>query len=395
MARPFSPFSNSGAGYPVGTGYPAGPGSGAMTPWGRRPAFAKRRPQWPPWWMGPNERAISPVAADARGESDEARLRRLEAVLFLAREPLNSRKLSQYANLADGTEARTLIRRLNAWYDAVGRAFRVEEMAGGFRLMTRPKFGAWLKRLTHTPSEVRLSAPALETLAVVAYRQPVLKAAIEAIRGVQCGEVLRQLMERDLVRIVGRSDELGRPYLYGPTKRFLEVFGLRSLDDLPRAETLRVAPGTDPETVPAPANEPATNSHSIHPQQEKVTVRIQEFSEEQAHRRWTSPASATAPVPVLAADDEDFEEDVTDDEEEGFDDDLDGEEDLEEEDLDEEEWEYDEEEEDDNEEEDLDDLDEEEWSEVEEDDDDLEDDDEEDDDWGDDDEDEDWGEEDD
>jgi segregation and condensation protein B len=84
--------------------------------------------------------------------------------------------------------------------------------------------------------EVRLSAPAMETLAVVAYRQPVLRAEVEAIRGVQCGEILRQLMERDLVRIAGRSEELGRPFLYGTTRRFLEVFGLRHLDELPRAE---------------------------------------------------------------------------------------------------------------------------------------------------------------
>jgi segregation and condensation protein B len=93
---------------------------------------------------------------------------------------------------------------------------------------------------------VRLSAPALETLAVVAYRQPVLRAEIEAVRGVQCDEVLRQLIDRDLVRIAGRSEELGRPMLYGTTRRFLQVFGLRHLDELPRGELLR-------HSQPAPA----------------------------------------------------------------------------------------------------------------------------------------------
>lgn len=164
---------------------------------------------------------------------------RLEATLFLSRLPLSSRKLAQLAALADGTKARTLVQALNRRYDANGTAFHVEEVAGGFQLMTRSKFAPWLRRLHAAATEVRLSPPAMETLAVVAYRQPVLRAEIEAIRGVQSGEVLRQLMERDLVRIAGRSEELGRPFLYGTTKRFLQAFGLRHLDELPRAGALR------------------------------------------------------------------------------------------------------------------------------------------------------------
>ena len=95
---------------------------------------------------------------------------------------------------------------------------------------------------------MRLSAPALETLAVVAYRQPVLRAEMESIRGVQCGEMLRQLMDRDLVRIVGKSHDLGRPFLYGTTPRFLRTFGLRHLDDLPRARAIAAA--AQPRTQP-------------------------------------------------------------------------------------------------------------------------------------------------
>jgi segregation and condensation protein B len=184
-------------------------------------------------------------------------LSRLEAVLLLAREPLSSRKLSQYANLADGTRARTLIRRLNEGYDGAGRAFRVEHLAGGYQLLTRRKFAAWLRRLAHIPGETRLSAPALETLAVIAYRQPVPRADIEAIRGVNCGEILRQLMERDLIRIGGRSEELGRPYLYSTTKRFLQIFGLANLDGLPRGDVLRDAPlPTHPPLLRLPRTEP-------------------------------------------------------------------------------------------------------------------------------------------
>ena len=173
--------------------------------------------------------------------SPEVKLARVEAILFLAREPLGSRKLAQFASLADGTEARTIVRRLNRKYDEEGTAFRAEEVAGGFQLLTRPKFGSWLRRIHRNSVESRFSAPALETLAVVAYRQPVLRADIEAIRGVDCGEILRQLMDRDLVRIVGRAQELGRPYLYGVTKHFLQLFGLRGLEDLPRAAELRTA----------------------------------------------------------------------------------------------------------------------------------------------------------
>ena len=174
-------------------------------------------------------------------DSEEAKQARVLAVLFLAKEPLPSRKLSQYSNLADGTEARTLVTRLNRQLDSQGRAFRIESVAGGYQMVTRPKFSKWLRRLEYVPGEVRLSAPAMETLAVVAYRQPVLRADVEAIRGVSCGEILSQLLNRDLVRIGGRSEELGRPYLYNTTKRFLQLFGLRSLDDLPLADLFEEA----------------------------------------------------------------------------------------------------------------------------------------------------------
>lgn len=101
-------------------------------------------------------------------------------------------------------------------------------------MLTRPQFAPWLRRLAYIPTVTKLSQSAMETLAVVAYRQPIRRADIEAIRGVGCSEVLKQLMESELVRICGRSEDLGRPYLYGTTKRFLQIFGLRSADRLPR-----------------------------------------------------------------------------------------------------------------------------------------------------------------
>jgi segregation and condensation protein B len=162
----------------------------------------------------------------------------LEAVLFLSKEPLSSRKLASLANLADGSEARALVRELQSRYDAAGRAFQVEEVAGGYQMLTRPRFADWVAKLSPGKPALGLSVPALETLVIVAHRQPVLRAEVEAIRGVACDEILRQLMDRDLLRIVGRANELGRPILYGTTRRFLEVFGLKSLDDLPRSRQL-------------------------------------------------------------------------------------------------------------------------------------------------------------
>ena len=169
-------------------------------------------------------------------------MRRVEAVLFLAKEPLHSRKLSQLAGLEDGTQARSFVKKLNQHYDDMGRAFNVKQVAGGFQIRTRPMFSPWLKKVQGKPvnsRSLRLSGPAMETLSVVAYRQPVLKADVEAIRGVSCGELLRQLLDRGLVRIAGRSPELGNPFMYGTTRRFLEVFGLSSVEALPRGDRLR------------------------------------------------------------------------------------------------------------------------------------------------------------
>lgn len=171
------------------------------------------------------------LSADHKRDDD---LARLESVLFLAREPLSSRKLAQFADIFDGSQARKLVLELNRRYSSQPCAFQVVEVAGGFQLRARPQFAPWLLRLQEVPIEVRLSTTAMETLAVVALKQPVLRAEIESIRGVQCGEMLRQLMERNLVKIVGRSEELGRPFLYGTTRFFLQVFGLKTLEEFSR-----------------------------------------------------------------------------------------------------------------------------------------------------------------
>ena len=164
----------------------------------------------------------------------------LEAALFLAKEPMSSRRLAQLAGLPEGTKTLQLIRELNKRYDQDQSAFCITEVAGGFQLRTRPEFAAWLVRMQTVPTAVRLSNPAMETLTVIAYRQPVPRTEVERIRGVQCGDLIRQLLDQDLIKIAGRSEELGRPFLYGTTTRFLQIFGLGSLNDLPALDT---APG--------------------------------------------------------------------------------------------------------------------------------------------------------
>lgn len=197
-------------------------------------------------------------AAGAHARSDE--LARLEAALFLAREPLPTRRLAKLARLPDGTRARALLRELRHLQEASGSAVRVEPIAGGFQLLSRAAFGPWIRRLADHPAAGKISPAGLETLAIVAYRQPVTRAEIEAIRGVGSEEMLRQLLERDLVGIGGRADDLGRPNVYVTTRRFLAAFGLARIEDLPPFETFAPSgapPFPDPNAADSALGEPA------------------------------------------------------------------------------------------------------------------------------------------
>lgn len=211
---------------------------------GSRP---RSRQPWaidPPRTGEPQRRQPVQVVQGPWTRSDE--LTRLEAALFLAREPMTVRRLAKLAHLQDGTRARSLLKELRRIQDESGCPFRVEQIAGGFQLLTREAFGPWVRRLQGAGPEHRLSPAALETLAIVAYRQPVTRAEIEAIRGVGSEEMLRQLLEKDLVAVGGRADDLGRPNVYLTTRRFLAVFGLARLEDLPRLE-----PSAGPDSMAA------------------------------------------------------------------------------------------------------------------------------------------------
>jgi len=161
-----------------------------------------------------------------------SRRRIVEALLLSAHEPLAAQRLAAIAHDASAAEIRAEIDALNAEYEAAGHAFRIEEVAGGFQLRTLPELAPWIAELRPTPP-LRLSPAALETLAIVAYKQPLTRAEIEHVRGVDAGAVLRSLLERRLVRIAGHREVPGRPMLYATTRRFLEVFGLSALADLP------------------------------------------------------------------------------------------------------------------------------------------------------------------
>ena len=181
-----------------------------------------------------------PAAQGAQGAlARDAKMARIEAALVAADEPLSPKKLAIAADLTDLAEVRRLVQRLSEYYDRDQTAFQVEEIAGGWQLSTRPQFHKWLVRLRRTNPDPKLRPAALQSLAIISYRQPITRADIEAIRGVQCGELLKHLMEKGLVRIAGRDDSLGRPVLYGTTRKFLHVFGLNSLKDLPEAPELR------------------------------------------------------------------------------------------------------------------------------------------------------------
>lgn len=134
-----------------------------------------------------------------------------------------------------------LVAALNGDYEKTSRAFRIERVAGGLRIMTLPAFAPTLARFHKDRQQTRLSKAAVESLAIIAYRQPITRAELESIRGVACGEVLKSLIDRHLVGIRGRAEELGRPLLYGTTRQFLDHFGLASTADLPSPEELKAA----------------------------------------------------------------------------------------------------------------------------------------------------------
>jgi len=156
----------------------------------------------------------------------------IESLLFVSEEPVSLQQLKTVLEVEEITTVREALAELSAEYDQRGGAFELREVAGGYQLRTRSEYSEWVKKLLK-PSPTRLSRAALETLAIIAYKQPIIRADVEHIRGVDCGGVLRMLLEKKLIRVLGRKDIPGRPMIYGTTRQFLEVFNLKDLRDLP------------------------------------------------------------------------------------------------------------------------------------------------------------------
>ena len=201
----------------------------------------------------------------------------IEALLFSAQKPLSIREIAmaikgagaedelspnQFARVSEAEVAGAL-EQLKVEYIEQERAFQLNEKAEGWQLATDPKYARWVRQLFPAPKPARLSAPALETLAIIAYRQPITRADVEAVRGVNIDGVLQTLMERGLVKIAGRAEIPGRPLLYETTQFFLDHFGLRTLDELPNVEELRTRhlPMARPTPEPS-ASTPAGTANS-------------------------------------------------------------------------------------------------------------------------------------
>ena len=162
----------------------------------------------------------------------------VESLLFASDTPLTTHKIKSVLETSDRKAIREALTSLAKEYESGKRGFFLTEVAGGFQLRTRPEYRQWIRRLRET-RPTRLSRPAMETLAIIAYKQPVLRSDIEHLRGVDCGGTLRTLLERRLIRVLGRKDLPGRPMIYGTTKQFLELFDLKDLTGLPTLKDLK------------------------------------------------------------------------------------------------------------------------------------------------------------
>ena len=223
-------------------------------------------------WPVKTDAVIEPreVSAAAAAPADPALCGKVEAILLSTDRPLPPERLAaalKLIRLADDEghepepghkpsgkpsspaavqaaceQVASAVASLNAEYERSGRSFRIEQVAGGFRVMTLPDFAETIAEFHRSRLGAKLTRAAVETLAIIAYKQPITRAQLEAIRGVSCGEVIKSLMDRRIITIKGRAEELGRPMLYGTTRQFLDHFGLSSIKDLPTVQELKPTP---------------------------------------------------------------------------------------------------------------------------------------------------------
>jgi len=205
----------------------------------------------------------------------------IESLLFVAEEPVTIEQIKQVLSLPDAKVIRSALNELKADHEERQGAFALHEVAGGYQFRSRPDYVPWIKRFLQ-PKPARLSKAALETLAIIAYKQPVIRSDVEQLRGVDCGGVLRMLLERKLVRVLGRKEIPGRPLIYATTKQFLQVFDLKNLKDLPTPKEIdalgkgpldeadpQEASAENGEEPPEPESEPESDSESESEPEEK------------------------------------------------------------------------------------------------------------------------------
>src|SRR5574342_53642 len=186
----------------------------------------------------------------------------VEALLFASDTPVEAERIQEVLDLESTAAAREIVEGLRARLEVEARALQVMEVGGGFRLVTRPELAPWLVKLARSRTRSRLSRPALETLAIIGYRQPVSRPEVDAVRGVNSEAVLDNLLERRMIRIAGRKESPGRPFLYETTRDFLVAFGIRDLSDLPKVEGDLVIPEAPADAV---ESSPATDADQQDP----------------------------------------------------------------------------------------------------------------------------------
>ncbi len=232
----------------------------------------------------------------------EQQRRIVEAVILASPEPIAAARIAALLPRCNPSQVRALVKELNDEYAEGRRAFEIWEVAGGYQLRSLPEFAPYLKQIQETRA-LRLSNAALETLAIVAYRQPVTRADVEQIRGVDAGPVLRSLLQRHLIRIAGHREVPGRPILYATTRRFLEVFGLAKLSDLPTLRDLaQLAPDAETDAEPAGFGESAGETDALVDASEAADDAAQEegaepVSDGEQEQRESTPAPPLAPPP--------------------------------------------------------------------------------------------------
>lgn len=183
----------------------------------------------------------------------------LESLLFVSKDPLSINQMIKVISGSDTQEIRQALQRLGEAYETRKGSFFLTEVAGGFQLRTRPEYREWVKRLIQPPA-IRLSRAAMETLAIVAYKQPVIRADLEHIRGVDSGGILRLLLERKLIRILGRKKIPGRPLIYATTNQFLELFDLKNLAELPTPKEIEALGNDIPEKIDSQPDQIVNNT---------------------------------------------------------------------------------------------------------------------------------------